>query len=1081
MAWTPGSGAPPAPPSRPPSRSPSSHGAPSSAAGRKSRAAALPQAGDHVGVYRVEGELGRGGMGAVFRVRHVHTGAEYALKVILSGVGSEGGDAVARFQREADVLARLDHPGIVRFHSLGVDGDLIYSVMELVDGETLQARLKREPLEPSEAASTIATLARSLAYAHELGVIHRDLKPANVLLDPRRGPRLLDFGLARLADGERLTRTGTALGTPEFMAPEQFEETDRARMGPNTDVYGLGALLYALLTGEPPFGSGDRVNLMVRVLTRYPDPPSSKRPGVPDELEAICLRALEKETSDRYPSAAALADDLERFVRGEPVEARPLGGLSRRWRRWVPARGPRRMAAQLVVFGLVPSLVVGALLSVGYFVKTAQHEASEADEAERQAILADLDARFDAVIVAGELPDRAAVDEVRGLARRLEKSTGDSEHLERARVFAGFEKLASGDVGFLRLTIPQLETPGSRWQPYAPTVVAILVHAKQARALALLVDRLPGLLALEETEAAVEELAIALGASPDDESGIEATAALVEAVDTALVVRAERGGDRAKVSKLRAQVLARRLAYLAPSLPGDGKALDELRRILDRTVEVLAQEHGELELGAEERTAIFDLARRFFESYESDPDGRLVTGIAEIVTLISLDEGQHQEISESLLAVLAIFTGESDEGLAEDERERQFRIGELLHRLGSWIFDFDGLVGFAPKTETLRRWAREERDRASPDPHRLFVRIATLYERRVRELRADVPKDEQRTWNRQEAIALVELWEFIGFALDRRGELPPQALTWLAYTLDQGVPLRDRELLDDDVIALIALLGRDAVPDPSRRGPADERARRAFVLDVIDGIHLEAFERNGERPPEEQDVEVFRYYADWLFTRSQAIGFLPQTADEIRPLVARYIELLDAAAASNRASGGGFAGREQKALDALDLVVDKIEDLTDDFFSKREPKEPHDLASCPNRAFIEELGAKVREVAPHNGESFEISAMLLEWHGDLPGAIELLRAGVDAERGTTSRRARALDVQLHLARLLAQTGQVEETRVILEMTERLCAAGGFEPRAEPVLERARIREQIGDVAGAAADRSRAKELRLGAD
>jgi len=264
-----------------------------------------------LGPYLVEAELSRGGMGAVYRARHEATGAERALKTLLpAGLRLDPEEAV-RFRREAEALARLDHPHLVRVHAADLDGPVPFLVQELLTGGSLAERLRTAgPLSPAEAARLVAALARAVDHAHAHGVLHRDLKPENVVFDERGEPRVVDFGVARRLGVRRLTQTGALVGTPAYMAPEQARggKEDDVR----TDVYGLGAVLYAALTGRPPVDApGNVLAALERVLQADPTPPRRLRPEVPAALERVCLRALAKRPAARPPTAAALADALE--------------------------------------------------------------------------------------------------------------------------------------------------------------------------------------------------------------------------------------------------------------------------------------------------------------------------------------------------------------------------------------------------------------------------------------------------------------------------------------------------------------------------------------------------------------------------------------------------------------------------------------------------------------------------------------------------------------------------------------------------------------------------------------------------
>ena len=277
---------------------------------------------ERVGEYELLEELGRGGMGVVYRARRGGAGPDLALKMLRARQGD--GELRARFLREGRAAARLRHESLVTIHEVGEERGCPFLVMELVRGGTLQERLEREgPLPPHEAAWIVSRLADALHLAHEVQVLHRDVKPGNVLVGADREPRLTDFGLAKLLDDEALiTRGSQTIGTPQFMSPEQA--TGQA-VDARTDVWGLGATLYALLTGAPPFGVGNASELLQQIVHGPVEPPSRRRSGIEPALDAICLTCLEKDPARRYPSARALSEDLIRYVERRPVRARQVG------------------------------------------------------------------------------------------------------------------------------------------------------------------------------------------------------------------------------------------------------------------------------------------------------------------------------------------------------------------------------------------------------------------------------------------------------------------------------------------------------------------------------------------------------------------------------------------------------------------------------------------------------------------------------------------------------------------------------------------------------------------------------------
>jgi serine/threonine-protein kinase len=310
------------------------------------------------GDYELLGEIARGGMGVVYRARQISLNRVVALKMIRSGQFATKAE-VERFRSEAEAAACLDHPHIVPIYEVGRHRGRSFFSMRLVEGGSLAEHLPRLLDDPRAVSRLLATVARAVHDAHRRGLIHRDLKPANILLDAEGRPLVTDFGLAkRIEGGGSLTESGALLGTPSYMAPEQA--AGRPDVAVSADVYSLGAILYELLTGRPPFRAATVLETVVHVLEREPELPGRVRPGVPRDLEQICLRCLEKNPAARYSSAAALADDLERYLRGEAAEA-SRSSLADRLRRRV-LREPE-LAARLI--GLA---VVGALTQVNFAV-----------------------------------------------------------------------------------------------------------------------------------------------------------------------------------------------------------------------------------------------------------------------------------------------------------------------------------------------------------------------------------------------------------------------------------------------------------------------------------------------------------------------------------------------------------------------------------------------------------------------------------------------------------------------------------------------------------------------------------------
>jgi WD40 repeat protein len=311
--------------------------------------------------YEIIAELGRGGMGVVYQARQTILNRPVALKMVLHGSHASAGD-LARFLAEGEAVAQLQHANIVQIYEVGQQAGLPYFSLEYVEGGTLAQRLQGGPLPPREAARLAEVLAGAMAYAHGRGLIHRDLKPSNVLLATDGTPKITDFGLARRVAGGGLTATGAVLGTPAYMAPEQAG--GKKDITTLCDVYSLGALLYELLTGRPPFQAPTPLDTMLRVMSEEPVPPRRLQPKVPRDLETICLKCLQKEPHKRYASAQDLADDLARFREDRPIVARPVGRLERGWR-WC-RRNP-------VVAGLAAALAAGAVVAL-YFLNAERTE-----------------------------------------------------------------------------------------------------------------------------------------------------------------------------------------------------------------------------------------------------------------------------------------------------------------------------------------------------------------------------------------------------------------------------------------------------------------------------------------------------------------------------------------------------------------------------------------------------------------------------------------------------------------------------------------------------------------------------------
>jgi WD40 repeat protein/tRNA A-37 threonylcarbamoyl transferase component Bud32 len=339
--------------------------------------------------YEILGELGRGGMGVVYKARQTRLNRLVALKMILAGRHAGEAD-LARFRTEAEAIARLQHPHIVQVYEVGEYDGIPYFSLEFCGGGSLERRLDGTPLPPPEAAALLESLALAAHAAHQHDIVHRDLKPANILLSDEGEPKLTDFGLAKRLDAQGQTQSGAVMGTPSYMAPEQADGKSKG-LGPAADVYALGAILYECLTGRPPFKAATPLDTLMQVIHDEPVPPSRLQPTVPRDLETICLRCLQKDPAKRFPTALALAEDLDRFRTGEPVASRPVGALERGWR-WC-RRNPRLAALTASVALLLVLIAVGALVAAVWLNQERQVARAQEEQANTERLAAEQNLR----------------------------------------------------------------------------------------------------------------------------------------------------------------------------------------------------------------------------------------------------------------------------------------------------------------------------------------------------------------------------------------------------------------------------------------------------------------------------------------------------------------------------------------------------------------------------------------------------------------------------------------------------------------------------------------------------------------
>jgi tRNA A-37 threonylcarbamoyl transferase component Bud32 len=376
--------------------------------------------------YEVMEKLGKGGMGVVYRARQKKLNRVVALKMILDGAHADA-EQRRRFLSEAEAVARLQHPNVVMVHEVGQYRDEVFLAMEYVAGSTLAAHCDSKPQEPRWCAEIVEVLARAVHHVHEKGVIHRDLKPGNVMLAKDGSPstlKVMDFGLARQVDiGHSMTATGAVMGTPSFMAPEQARGQSH-HVTAVVDVWALGAILYALLTGRPPFLAATSFETLQQVVHGEPVPIRRLQPSVASDLETICLKCLDKDPTRRYGSAGDVADDLQRFLRHEPIRARPVGLIERCWK-WY-----RRNLVRGTLLGVIGLLVImGVSVTTGLLMRADELSLRAQQEVTLRMQEEDLRKEREAAAKAEK--------QLRRLAQAEEAKAKEQEALKQRALFVG--------------------------------------------------------------------------------------------------------------------------------------------------------------------------------------------------------------------------------------------------------------------------------------------------------------------------------------------------------------------------------------------------------------------------------------------------------------------------------------------------------------------------------------------------------------------------------------------------------------------------------------------------------------------
>ncbi len=704
------------------------------------------------GPYLVLDLIGRGGMGSVHRARHETSGAVHAVKVIHAGrfAGPSGERALARFKREAEVLGRIDaHPGIVGVHAFGVDRGVPWCAMELVEGRSLAEELRSGPLSLEDAVRLAIDLARAVEHAHAHGVLHRDLKPENVIIARDGRPRLVDFGLAYDAFADTLTRTGEMLGTPLFMAPEQVARSE-GTIGRATDVYGLGGLLYVTLTGQTAFAADESVIALIQAILREePVAPSRRRPGIPAALDQVCLRALAKDPARRHAGAAAFADELERWRRGEAIHpsSTAASSLGRLLGRAARRRGP-----------LLAGACVIALVALGGWL--ARERAATARLQERQRALAtELTAAWEAAR-RGEPPSVAVARE---LAARVEGDAGDREQRERARLLVGLAGIGQGGEGAL----DGIDLGRPPWSLRRDLVLTVLVARGDPATIAAVVAAEPGLVELDVGLARLAATAVS-GGDLAPSSPAAARTRLVLAREAAAT---ELPPSRRQLLALEAAVIARiledALVRGAVDLASDG----DHRELGERLV---ALAFADIDPPPIEREAAL-LALEQLASSEALVTAPDVLLARQLLALLA--PGERRRAATDALFESMAWTTRAD---ASSNRMLRF-----LYQRGAGSTGVSGIQMGAPPPERLHQQARRQLDAGVDrlDPSDLGFTLAILV---GLETETATPRD-----------ALRRRWELAGALLDREARHRDVPAWVLAAILDlllgAGFPWRVEE------------------------------------------------------------------------------------------------------------------------------------------------------------------------------------------------------------------------------------------------------------------------------------------------
>ncbi len=1016
--------------------------------------------------YALVEEIGRGGMGVVYRGFDLLAHRSVAIKVELEN-DAMGAVERQRFLREAQAAAKLGHPGIMPVHEIGEQDGRPFMVMPFVEGGDLEDLLAKGRPPFRKVAEIIKQVALALDHAHEAGIVHRDIKPSNIMLPDHGRPIITDFGLATdTSSQEHLTKTGQAVGTPEYMSPEQVEG-HRENVGPATDIYALGAVLYRSLCGRPPF-SGPPLQIMKKVLLDDPAPPRRLVREVPVGLESISLRALEKSAEDRYETARALADDLDNWLEARRTAAREIGRWERFRRAYLPSRAHRRAAllggllGAIVIASVVAMLVVRPWEGEGGAVVARPDDGTGAldrkrvalEEAVAAALAGDPGALARASALVLDLPAELLDEPGVGSARRTVVTLSRLVDGEHAEVLAG------------------LDLDGERWRDRVPGLVKLLAAADRGQALVAVLEARPAAL---EHPATVQAVASAIRSEALTVAGEEREQLL------RLLAAAERAAlgeqSRAEVRGLRVAILLRELGDLT-GVGGETSTDDEaLDRVAARLLAVYRRSAEKPPI--DEATAVWlvDYALAGFDlgSLEAgDPRPRFRPAELGIIVL-GADDGRNAALAEKLGHTI-FGDGRSTEPMVVRRRDPFLALSVRIGFAEPQDFFLDRLVVHdTSKTrvcfgeKSLAYWAKKEMD-LGPDEFdvELIANLACFIVEENRWARGDKLRKPGPIGWIAALIRTDERTELNGWrifekllAAEVRGRpLPAWALAWLAetiaFTVDWDAAGRAsyprgggetargliREIVD----------GVRALPDIELGAAAGDSLEHLPAL--VDGLFELAMARDEALPP------------DWrrLSIPVRAIRHRVERAGQVDD--PRTLEILRRAIERRKEHEHSFAiSRPRETWSDVVALAARIAALRAERCDGRAGRD-----ACEATAFLESVAPILEET---DGDLDVLGREVTHdlRHGDAASAIGRLDGALAVPKRS---RVERFGLLLRKAELELGSGSVDAGRATLEATDEVLV-----PTLDNLERRAGLWEKAGAPARAAADRARVEKIRRG--